>query len=273
MYKVWVVAKYELARLASSKVIWLYILSYIPLGAGIMYLGFYGYRELGLSGFGPIVASLVNFTLLLSSLVAITVSSLSVAGEREKGFIRLVLAQPVARRAYVLGKFLSHYLGVVLATAAGFGITALFSSFVLSGEDLGTFLMFATVALIYLAPMSAVGLFISVVSESRFSAVIAAIATWFIFTSVYQLVIISVDTVLKLSWRQIAFSALANPVEAARLLYIYILDPKLVYLGQVGVYFAMEFGPLIPVVALASLGCWMLVFLVLAILSMERVDL
>jgi ABC-2 type transporter. len=273
MYKAFVVAKYDLTRLLSSKVILFYVLSYIPLGVGIVYLGAYGYRELGLSGFGPIVASLVNFTLLLSGLMAIAISSLSIVGERERGFLRLVLAQPITRRMYMLGKFLSHYLGVVLATTAGFGVTALFSSLVLSAEDLDVFLVFVAIALAYLAPMSALGLFISVVSESRFSAIIATIATWFLFTSVYQLVITAVDTMLKLSWRQIALSALVNPVEAARLLYIYTLDPRLVYLGQVGVYFALEFGPLIPSLTLMSLGAWTLTFLLLALLLMDKIDL
>jgi len=135
------------------------------------------------------------------------------------------------------------------------------------------FLVFVAIALAYLAPMSALGLFISVVSESRFSAIIATIATWFLFTSVYQLVITAVDTMLKLSWRQIALSALVNPVEAARLLYIYTLDPRLVYLGQVGVYFALEFGPLIPSLTLMSLGAWTLTFLLLALLLMDKIDL
>jgi len=273
MPKMLIIAKYELARLMFSRVIWFYILSYIPLGAGIVYLGVYGYRELGLSGFGPIAASLVNFALLLSGLVSVAVASLSVVGERERGFLRLVLAQPVDRRSYLLGKFLSYYFGVAVATTAGFGITAFFASLVLGSGDVWIYLGFVAVALAYLAPMSAVGMFISVVSESRFSAILAAIATWFIFTSVYQLVITSADTIFKLSWRQIAFSALANPVEAARLLYIYLLDPRLVYLGQVGVYFAREFGPLIPFAALASLGSWTLVFLVLGILAVEKLDL
>jgi len=183
------------------------------------------------------------------------------------------LAQPVARRSYLLGKFLSHYLAVVLSTAAGFGIAALFASSVLGSGDVWTFLNFVAVALAYLAPMSAIGLYISVTSESRFSAIIIATATWFIFTTVYQLAITAVDAVLALSWEQIAFSALANPVEAARLLFIYILDPRLVYLGQVGVYFAQAFGPLIPFAALASLGIWTFAFLGLGILTMEKVDL
>ncbi len=82
--------------------------------------------------------------LYLLPLLALALGYDLTASERERGTLRLVLAQPVSRRALVAGKLLARggllALLVIVATTAGF---------VLAGGDLGRWALWTVVALLY----------------------------------------------------------------------------------------------------------------------------
>ncbi|AET32190.1 ABC transporter permease [Pyrobaculum ferrireducens] len=273
MSKISIIVKYDIAKIVSSRAVVGYVLSFVPLGLGLAYLGLLGFRELGLTGIGPISASLINFVLLISGLVSLSLAALSIVSEKERGFLARVLSQPVSRREYLIGKYISILVAVVLSTAAGFGIAALFISTVLTPVELITYLKFVAIATVYLFSTTSIGMLISVASRSRFDAILSAIAIWFFFTTLYQMVITYIDVVWRLSWTQLAATALANPVEAARLMYVQTLDPNLIYLGQGGVYFAAAYGPYIWLLSTISLAAWGFASIVLAIYIFSRADI
>lgn len=73
-------------------------------------------------GVVDVVDLLVRSLLQFGALVAILVAMGSVAGERERGTARLVLARPVTRGAYLLAKLVA--LGMVLGLAIALGVLA-----------------------------------------------------------------------------------------------------------------------------------------------------
>ncbi|HRV95558.1 MAG TPA: ABC transporter permease subunit, partial [Anaerolineae bacterium] len=75
------------------------LLSWLSLSSG-------GLGYTGFASFGRTAASLVNLVLLVAPLMALTIGAGSLAGERERGTLAYLLAQPVNRAEVLLGKYL-----------------------------------------------------------------------------------------------------------------------------------------------------------------------
>ena len=95
----------------------LYSLAFLALGLGVSYVSAAGTGSLGLSGFGRTTAGLINIVLLVVPLMALSTGASAIAGDRERGMLLFLLAQPVSRLEVLLGKYIG-LAGALIACAA-----------------------------------------------------------------------------------------------------------------------------------------------------------
>ncbi|MCB0175574.1 MAG: ABC transporter permease subunit, partial [Anaerolineae bacterium] len=97
--------------------------------------------------------------------MALTIGAGSLAGERERGTLGYLLAQPINRAEVLLGKYLGLAASLLGALALGFGLSAI----VIAGQggqtDAGAFGLMAGFAFILALGMLSLGFLISVLSR------------------------------------------------------------------------------------------------------------
>jgi Cu-processing system permease protein len=186
-----------------------------------------------LASFGRTTATLTNFCLLLSPLIALTMGAASIASERDRGTLDFLLAQPLSREDVLLGKYLGLSISAVLATLAGY----LPAVVAISGwAHIGRFAIFPAISVMLVAAMLAVGLLISVSSRTAVQAQGRAIFLWFAFVLLYDLLLMGTLVTADLGPGLLVSLLLLNPVDSARILAVLVLEPDLHLLGPAGAF-------------------------------------
>jgi Cu-processing system permease protein len=156
----------------------------------ISYFGAAAQGAVGFQGIEPLIASLVSLAIYLLPLIALLLGFDALVGERERGTLNLLLSYPINRVELLLGKYVGLAAALTCATLAGFGLAGVvivvrapvadwyqYAGFVISAVLLGwVFLSLAVSASAFCA--------------SRTSASGVAIALWFFFVLVYDLLLL-----------------------------------------------------------------------------------
>ena len=212
---------------------------------------------LALQAFGRTTATLMNLCLLLAPLVAVLMGAGSIAGERERGTLEHLLAQPLTRTGLLLGKHVGLLLALVVATVAGFVPAGALIASAAGFGMIGHYLLFPAIASLAGAAMAGVGLLISVSSRSAVQAQGTAVFAWFAFVLLYDLLLIGSLAASGMPAEWLAGALVANPVDAARVLGVLALEPDLYLLGPAGAYIAARFSHAgAAALLLAALAFW-----------------
>ena len=119
---------------------------------------------------------------IVLSLLAFLMTFDVVAGEKEKGTLKIALSNPVPRHQVILGKFIGGYLTILAAllisVLIGMVIVSFLSFPLFSGEVLSRLLLILLVSLLYLALMFSLGLFVSSRCHSSLSAFTILLLIW-----------------------------------------------------------------------------------------------
>lgn len=169
------------------------------------------------------VASLSSLSIFLVPLIALFISYDSVVGEKEQGRLMLELSYPITRFEWLTGKFLGHWLAVILAIIIGYSIAII--PIILSSE-LTSKSMFSFARLIYSSVLLGgvfigFGYLISILVKQRSSAAGIAIGLWLVCVMLFDLALLGLlvsESGRALSAAQVNGLLLANPVDVFRLM-------------------------------------------------------
>jgi Cu-processing system permease protein len=211
------------------------------LGLAATAVGIDSASGLALQAFGRTTATLMNLCLLLAPLVAVLMGAAAIAGERERGTLDYLLAQPITRSGLLLAKYAGLVIALTVATIAGFLPAGARIAAHAGPGIIPHYLLFPAIALFAGASLAGVGLFISVSSRSAAQSQGTAVFTWFSFVLLYDLVLMSSLAVSGLPIAWLAASLIANPVDAARVLGVLALEPDLSLLGPAGAFLTARF--------------------------------
>lgn len=192
-------------------------------------IAWFGGAQQGTVGFRSVeflIASLVSLVIYLLPLIALVLGFDAVVGERERGSLDLLLSLPITRVELLLGKYLGLSAALTVSTLAGFGLVAV----ILAPQlDPAAFLryggfMFSSVllGLVFLS----LAVMVSVFAADRTRASGLAIALWFFFVLVFDLLLLGALVISGGSFGGDAFSwlLLLNPADVFRILNIFTLD-------------------------------------------------
>lgn len=264
------VARKEMRDALNSSWLLLYAAMFTLLALGLSYLGERNLGSVGFDNFSRTTASLLNLCLLLAPLVALSVASGAIAGERDRGTLAYLLAQPLARWELVLGKYAGLAASIALATAAGFGVAGVVIALTTSSLDAGTYLLFLALVLGLIAVMTGLGMLVSVIASSRVQALGIAMLIWFAAAFFFDLVLVGMVSTTSLGGGGLLLALLLNPIEIVRVLGIMHLEPDLQILGPFGSYLMERTGGGgATAILLAALLCWIALPMALAVWLFE----
>jgi len=195
---------------------------------------------LALQAFGRTTATLMNLCLLLAPLVAVLMGAASIAGELERGTLEHLLAQPLTRTRVLLAKHAGLVISLTAATFVGFLPAGILVVSAAGAGVVGHYLIFPGIAVLVGMAMAGVGLLISVSSRTAVQAQGAGIFAWFGFVLLYDLLLVGVLAVSGVRVGLLAAALVANPVDAARVLGVLVLEPDLYLLGPAGAYLTAQ---------------------------------
>jgi Cu-processing system permease protein len=254
----WTIAQRELREALRNKWLGFYAIGFAVLAFALSQAGLASAGYAGLGGFGRTAASLINALLLFVPLLGLSVGAVTLAGDRERGTLLYLLAQPVNRAEVFFGKACGAALAVVVALALGFGLAGL----ALSSNGAGNataYLALAGYTLLLAMVSLGIGFIISVLTRKAATALGAALLVWLALVFFGDMGIIGATLTLRPTPETLLWMLLLNPLQIFKLGAIYSLRSTLDSLGAVGQYALYQYGTATPYLLLGLLGVWMVI--------------
>lgn len=192
-------------------------------------IAYFGSAQQGAVGFRSIeltIASLVSLVIYLIPLIALILGFDAIVGERERGSLDLLLSMPLTRFELILGKYLGLAAALALSTVAGFGAVGALLASRLDMTGLWHYGGFILSALLLGCSFLSLSVLASTVAADRTRASGLAIALWFLFVLVYDLLLLGVLVASGGEWGGAVFPylLLANPADVFRVLNMFTLE-------------------------------------------------
>ena len=220
----------------------LYAVAFAALSLALAWFSASGAGSYGVAGFGRTTAGLINLILLIVPLMGLTLGALALAGEREKGTLIYLLAQPVSGGELLLGKFIGLALALTAALVIGFGLTGVLMAFAGGGGDFVIYLtLLALSVLLGIASLS-LGFLISAAVRRAATAVGLALFLWLALVYFGDLGLMGTAVVLQLDIQQLLALALVNPLQVFKIAAVLDLRDNLEVLGPAGIYAFRTYG-------------------------------
>ncbi len=192
----------------------------------ITYFGAAQQGQIGIKSIEVTITSLVSLVIYLIPLIALLLGFDAIVGERERGSLDLLLTQPITRLELLFGKYLGLAAAFTLSTVTGFALVAVlvFQRYQWDGFIHYLGFVFSSV-LLGLAFLS-LAMLISVIARERTRASGMAIALWFFFVLVFDLILLGalVGTADQHTGDLFVYLLLLNPADIYRILNIFSLD-------------------------------------------------
>lgn len=156
----------------------------------ISYFGAAAQGAVGFHGIEPLIASLVSLAIYLLPLIALILGFDALVGERERGTLNLLLSYPLTRTELLVGKYVGLAAALTCATLAGFGAAGAVIAARMSAADWYQYAGFVLSAVLLGWVFLSLAVCASAFCASRTSASGVAIALWFCFVLVYDLLLL-----------------------------------------------------------------------------------
>lgn len=266
-------ASFEFRGAARSRWVSIGAVVFAAAAAAVTLAGLRSLSELGLAGAGAATDGLLHLGLLLPPLIGLLLGAGSVARDRERGLLAVLASQPVRRGQLPLAAFLGATSAVAAVVGLGFGVATVLVAAVATPTDLVALLGVAVVSLAATASAVALGVALSSVCSSHHQATAAAASLWLLLALGLDLLLAGTAPGLRLGPAGLLAAVLVNPLEAARVLAMLLLDGG-TSLGPFGSYLTDLLGRVGSIAALlGSLVAWTLLPLVAARTIIARRDI
>ncbi|HSF81987.1 MAG TPA: ABC transporter permease subunit [Anaerolineales bacterium] len=249
-------AQKELRDAARNRWFLLYAAAFALLSLALSFLGVSGAGRSGLAGFGRTGASLINLVILVVPMMGLTVGALSLAGERERGSLLYLLAQPLTAFEILTGKFLGLALALLAALATGFGLSGLLIAYQGGTAEAGTYLTLVFLAFLLALASLSLGFLISALVKKSAAAVGVALFLWLALTFFGDLGLMGTAVVLKLQVGTLFGLALANPLQIFKIAAVLKISESLEILGPAGIYALRTYGNGLLPLLIGILAVW-----------------
>ena len=256
---VFVLIQKELRDARHNRWFVLYAVAFAALTLALAWLALSGAGNYGLAGFGRTSASLINLVLLIVPLMGLTLGAMSLAGEREKGTLIYLMAQPVNQLELLLGKFTGMALALMAAIGLGFGLTGLLIAASGAGTEIRIYVVLLLLSCLLAAASLSAGFLISALTTRSATAVGLALFLWLVLVFFGDLGLMGTAVVLQFSISQLFAAALANPLQLFKLASILNLRQNLEVLGPAGIYAFRTYGDSLLPALVGLLLLWVIV--------------
>jgi Cu-processing system permease protein len=192
----------------------------------IAYFGGAQQGAVGFRGLDITIASLVSLVIYLVPLIALILGYDAIVGERERGSLDLLLSMPITRTELLLGKFSGLSAALAISTLAGFGLAGAWLAYQVNMASLVDYAGFVASAILMGMAFLSMAVAVSVIAMDRTRASGAAIALWFFFVLVFDLLLLGTLVVSggEFAGRLLPYLLLLNPADIFRILNIFSME-------------------------------------------------
>jgi Cu-processing system permease protein len=195
----------------------------------IAYFGAAQQGSVGFRGVEVTIASLVSLVIYLVPLIALILGFDAIVGERERGSMDLLLSMPITRLELLLGKFFGLSAALSFSTVAGFGFAGVVLASNMSLDALFHYFGFIVSSILLGMSFLSLAVAVSVTASDRTSASGMAIALWFFFVLVFDLLLLGILVATGGELGHVGgdlfpYLLLFNPADIFRILNIFNLD-------------------------------------------------
>ena len=192
-------------------------------------IAYFGAAQQGSVGFRSIevtIASLVSLVIYLVPLIALVLGFDAIVGERERGSLDLLLSMPITRLELLLGKYLGLAAALTFSTIAGFGLVGMVLAAQLDLAALFHYFGFMLSSVLLGCAFLSLAVMVSVFAADRTRASGLAIALWFFFVLIFDLLLLGALVVTggQTGGEFFPYLLLANPADVFRILNIFALE-------------------------------------------------
>ncbi len=266
----WSFARREFRDAMSSRWFVLYTVAFTVLAVGVSFLSLSGSGSHGFAGFGRTAAGLLNLIMLVVPLMALTAGAGAIAGERERGTLMYLLAQPVSRSQILIGKYVGLAVALTCSLCAGFGVSAGVLAWRAGGVGVRSFVVLVGLTILLALAMLSVGVLISVLSRRSSVAVGISLFVWLALVFLSDLGLMAGSLIFKLRVQEIFALAALNPLQSFKMGVIVSMNASLDVLGPVGAYASHVLGDAMPWVLAGSILVWVTLPLTAAMVIFAR---
>jgi Cu-processing system permease protein len=178
--------RYRSGWVVACAVVWLGAVGITSI-LGLLHAG-----RVGVHGYERTAVSLLNLVQYLVPLLGLLLGHDLVAGEREEGTLRLILASGTTREQLLLGKFLGGCLTLAAPLVLGFAVAGLAIGITADGTGLLAFVRLAGSGLGLGIVCLGIGTMISTFCRTRVQALVAALLGWCVAVFAFDLVALGV---------------------------------------------------------------------------------
>lgn len=141
---------------------------------------------------GSVASSLVTMMSYFAPIMGIALGVDAISGEKEKGTLKLTLAQPIFRDTIINGKFLAAFLAISLATfiasLVNIGGSVLALGVTPTVEDVTRLMLFMLFSILFAMAFYGIATFLSTISKRTTQSVIVSVVLWVVFTFIISIV-------------------------------------------------------------------------------------
>jgi Cu-processing system permease protein len=260
------IVRRELRSTISSRWFLLYSIAFAGLGLCVSYVSATSLGGSGLAGFGRTSAGLINLVLLVVPLMALTTGAGAIAGDRERGTLAFLVAQPVRRWELLLGRTFALALTLVCSICMGFGLSALVLAWQGSATDFRPFMLLVGLTTMLAMSMLSLGILISTLCRRSAVAIGIAIFVWLVLVFATDLAHMAGALATSISIEWLFRLAVASPLQAFKMWSLQSVDASLDVLGPAGLYAKREYGGALGAIFAAVLCAWTIVPLAVSLL-------
>jgi len=263
-------ARREFRDAISSRWFLLYTVAFTVLAVAVSFMSLAGSGSQGFAGFGRTTAGLLNLIMLVVPLMALNAGAGTIAGERERGTLLYLLAQPISRVELLLGKYLGLAAALCGSLFVGFGLSAAVLAWRAGSVGLTAYAMLVAFTCALALAMLSVGILLSVLSRRSGVATGLGLFAWLILVFLSDLGLMAGTILFKLRVQEVFAIGIANPLQAFKMAVIVNMNASLDVLGPVGMYASQTYGQALPWILAAVLAVWTIVPLVAALILFNK---
>lgn len=246
----------ELQDAARTRWFWLYTGALALLALALAATALVGSGFTGLAGFGRTTASMINLVLLVVPLMGLTAGTLSLAGDRERGTLAYLLAQPVSRFEVFWGKFLGQAVALTASLLLGFGLSGVYLAVRGGAEQSQLYLVLLGLSLLLALSSLGLGFLVATLVRRSAAAMAVSLVLWLALAFLGDLSLLGFTGMGRLQASTLFHLCLANPLEVFRMASVFSLRSSLESLGPAGLYAMRWYGPYTLALFAGALAAW-----------------
>lgn len=222
------------------------------------------------NGYSRSIAMLINLSLWIIPIICLILGTNSLVADKEEGRFSLYRTYQMSNGYYLLSKYLSICIALILSLGISYGIFGLFLYVIGALQDAAMFGTFLALNLLIIFVFSGLAVLIGSYAVTRMQGLSLALFAWSFLVFIYEFIIFTIVDFIPYSQKLNALFILilVNPIESIRVWAInqlganYIFGSQYLILNEWGANGTLNFYVFLSIICIILLSLALSVFVI-----------